>query len=424
MIETLCIRLENVASDKPMPLLMPCEDGFIITQTAERAIQKAARSLANLGIRRVSLLGEGWSLMRQWHFYLGFWTPRHGADIAFPTLSSAEERKREDWIQAVQWTRRMINMSAEDMTPEALAEEAINFIRSYSASVSAKVIKGEALAEAGYVGLWSVGRGSERPPVLLTLDYNPKNTEQVDVALVGKGITFDSGGYSIKSSQGMLTMRMDMGGAATVTGALGLAIAQGLQKRVRLILCCAENLISGRAYKLGDILTYRNGQTVEIVNTDAEGRLVLADGLIDASQSGAPLIVDAATLTGAAVTAVGTDYNAVFALDQSVRDKFLQTAEATGELHWPLPLAEFHRDACPSTFADTMNSRPVKGGGPAGASNAAGFLSRFVRDNGKGWLHIDLAACDAPSGSPLWPEGGTGHGVRTIAEFLLTGTRD
>ena len=142
---------------------------------------------------------------------------------------------------------------------------------------------------------------------MLELDFNPSKDPKAPVAaaLVGKGITFDSGGYSMKTSQGMLTMKHDMGGAAIVTGALALAILRGLDKRVKLILCCAENLVSGHAYKLGDILTYKNGTTVEIVNTDAEGRLVLADGLQLAGDSGAPLVIDAATLTGAAVMALG-----------------------------------------------------------------------------------------------------------------------
>jgi PepB aminopeptidase len=142
---------------------------------------------------------------------------------------------------------------------------------------------------------------------MLELDFNPGKDPKAPVAaaLVGKGITFDSGGYSMKTSQGMLTMKHDMGGAAIVTGALALAILRGLDKRVKLILCCAENLVSGHAYKLGDILTYKNGTTVEVVNTDAEGRLILADGLQLAGESGAPLIIDAATLTGAAVMALG-----------------------------------------------------------------------------------------------------------------------
>jgi PepB aminopeptidase len=217
----------------------------------------------------------------------------------------------------------------------------------------------------------------------------------------------------------MLTMKCDMGGAAIVTGALSLAMLRGLDKRVKLILCCAENLVSGHAYKLGDILTYKNGTTVEIVNTDAEGRLVLADGLQLASESGAPLIIDAATLTGAAVMALGGRYNALFGLDKGLVSRAMTYADAEHEPAWPLPLEPWHRQQCPSHYADTANSRPVKGGGPGGASNAAGFLSRFVANEGMGWLHIDLAACFSDNGDALWAPGANTLGMRTIARALL-----
>ena len=255
--------------------------------------------------------------------------------------------------------------------------------------------------------------------LVVSFDYNPSgNPDQpYAAALVGKGITFDSGGYSIKETTSMLGMKCDMGGAATVTAALGLAIARGLKARVQLILCCAENLISGHAYKLGDILRYRNGVSVEIVNTDAEGRLVLADGLIDAAQTGAPWIIDAATLTGAAITALGTDYNAVFTPNPEVARQYLAWAQSENEPHWQLPLESFHRGKCPSAYADTANSRAVKGGGPGGASNAAGFLSRFVPPD-RHWVHVDLAAAFADNDGALWAAGATGLGVRTIARAL------
>ncbi|MGL5500386.1 MAG: aminopeptidase PepB, partial [Plesiomonas shigelloides] len=279
---------------------------------------------------------------------------------------------------------------------------------------------GDLLAQ-GYVGVHSVGRGSSNTPVFLEIDVNA-GAGPVAACLVGKGITFDSGGYSIKSSEGMLHMKCDMGGAATVTAALGLALMQGLNRHVKLFLCCAENLIAGNAYKLGDILHYRNGVSVEVVNTDAEGRLVLADGLIDATATGAPLIIDAATLTGAAVTALGDNYNALFALDHDLLQQAQAVAAEVSEPVWPLPLEPWHQEMCPSAYADTANSRAVKGGGAGGASNAAGFLSRFAPENGKGWLHIDLAASFADSSNSLWAAGATGQGVATIARLLLTRT--
>jgi PepB aminopeptidase len=253
---------------------------------------------------------------------------------------------------------------------------------------------------------------------MLELDFNPLAADApVSVALVGKGITFDSGGYSIKASEGMLGMKCDMGGAATVTAALGLAIKSGLNKRVKLFLCCAENLISGRAYKLGDILTYKNGVTVEVVNTDAEGRLVLADGLQAASATGAPFIIDAATLTGAAVMAVGSNYNAIFSPQADVLQLAQQKATSVAERVWPLPLDPWHKEMCPSAYADTANSRAMKGGGAGGASNAAGFLWRFVSPEAK-WLHVDLAGAFEDSASAMWGAGATTHGVLTISELI------
>ncbi|XNM68278.1 hypothetical protein ACLK2E_14030 [Escherichia coli] len=187
--------------------------------------------------------------------------------------------------------------------------------------------------EQNYLGLHTVGRGSERPPVLLALDYNPTGDKEAPVyaCLVGKGITFDSGGYSIKQSAFMDSMKSDMGGAATVTGALAFAITRGLNKRVKLYLCCADNLISGNAFKLGDIIHYRNGKTVEIMNTDAEGRLVLAARLIDTSAQKPALIIDAATLTGAAKTALGNDYHALFSFDDALANRLRASAAQAEE---------------------------------------------------------------------------------------------
>ena len=215
-----------------------------------------------------------------------------------------------------------------------------------------------------------------------------------------------------------LLLDLLMGGAAVVTGALALAIRQGLTKRVKLFLCCAENMISSNAFKLGDILTYKNGVTVEIANTDAEGRLVLADGLMAAGETRSEIIIDAATLTGAAIMATGSEYSALFALDQAIADKVKKSAADVNEPVWQLPLESWHQEKCSSAFADTANSSTQKGGGAGGASNAAGFLTRFVPNEGKGWLHMDLAAAYNGSGNNLYGAGATGQGIATIANLL------
>lgn len=383
-----------------------------------RQIQMAARKLRSQGINSVALVGSLWDLNRQWVFAQGFATAKAGYQIQWSGEAEvqAELQRR---FEVASFARLLINDTPENLSPVKLAQQAANWLAQIGGDrVSYRIVEGEALLEEQWIGIHAVGRGSDRVPALLELDFNPlANDAPVSVALVGKGITFDSGGYSIKATESMLGMKCDMGGAATVTAALGLAIKSGLNKRVKLFLCCAENLISGRAYKLGDILTYKNGVTVEIVNTDAEGRLVLADGLQAASATGAPLIIDAATLTGAAVTAVGTNYNAIFSPQPEVLQLAQQKAASVAERVWPLPLDPWHQDMCPSAYADTANSRPVKGGGAGGASNAAGFLSRFVSPKAN-WLHVDLAAAFEDSASALWGAGATTHGVLTISELI------
>ena len=383
-----------------------------------RLIRQAARKLDGMSLPAVALQGV-WHKEQQWAFATSFTRANNAGQVTW--CDNQDRAELEKAFTAVQFCRQLVNATPEVMSPEQLADSAIDYLTALAPEhIHARKISGAALLDEGWVGIYNVGRGSERPPVLLEVDFNPTNdpAASVQTALVGKGITFDSGGYSIKSSEGMLHMKCDMGGAATVTAALGLAISQGLSHRTKLYLCCAENLISGHAYKLGDILTYKNGVSVEIVNTDAEGRLVLADGLIAATESGAQRILDAATLTGAATVALGRDYHAVFSLDAAAGTQVLQCGAAENERFWPLPLEKWHQQRCPSPFADTANSRAQKGGGAGGASNAAGFLSRFVAEDGAGWVHLDLAAAYHDSSNDEMPAGATGIGVRTIANYL------
>ena len=427
----LQISLASAAADTRFgnnPLLTPSAEGYQIhlpTTEPLRAIQKAGRTLDGLGLQQVQLAGSGWTLDKQWAFYQGFCSAKKLGGVSW-TGSESDVEQLVQLQQCFAWAKKQTNQTPEDLSPATLAAEAISLIEAVAprGSVTARTMVGDELLAEGWIGLHAVGRGSDRPPVMLVLDYNPTGQDDAKVAaaLVGKGITFDSGGYSIKASEGMLTMKCDMGGAATVTAALALAILQGLAVRVQLILCCAENLINGRAYKLGDILTYKNGVSVEVVNTDAEGRLVLADGLQYAAATGAPLVIDAATLTGAAMMAVGSEYNALFALDKDLQNRVLAYAAQVQEPAWPLPLERWHQQQCPSPYADTANSRPVKGGGAGGASNAAGFLSRFVGNEGKGWLHIDLAAAFNNTANGMWGAGATGMGIRLVAATLLQET--
>ncbi|ERK13800.1 Peptidase B [Pantoea sp. AS-PWVM4] len=424
--QPMTITLSSQAADArwgDKALLSSNDSGMTIHLTGADAlmsIQRAARKLDGQGIRHVALSGEGWDLEKCWAFWQGYRGPKGSRQVEWPTLSEQDQNEFDRRLKIVDWVRNTINLPAEDLSPEQLAHSAIDLISAVGGdAVSYRITKGEDLREQGYLGIHTVGRGSTRAPVLLALDFNPGGDENTPVyaCLVGKGITFDTGGYSLKQSGFMDSMKSDMGGAATVTGALALAISRGLNKRVKLYLCCADNMVSGNAFRLGDIIRYRNGKTVEVMNTDAEGRLVLADGLIDASEQKPELLIDAATLTGAAKTALGNDYHALFTFDDVLAQSLLGSAASENEAFWRLPLAEFHRSHLPSNFADLNNiASPAHS---AGASSAAAFLSHFVSQYQQGWLHIDCSATYRKSAVDQWSAGATGLGVRTIANLLL-----
>ncbi|MBY6210052.1 aminopeptidase PepB [Microbulbifer agarilyticus] len=383
------------------------------------ATQRAARSLDGMGITDISLVGDNWDLESRWAFWAGFYNPNRSSNLDWGSAEGNELAELEARKAAALWVRQITNGSPEDISPRVLAESAAEMLQKLAPdAVSFRIVEGDALRDEGYMGIYNVGRGSVRGGAMLQLDYNPTGSDatDVDICLVGKGITFDSGGYSIKPSAGMAHMKSDMGGAAMVAGGLALAIARGLQKRVKLYLCCAENLISGHAFKLGDVIRYKNGVTAEILNTDAEGRLVLADGLLEASEQNPRYILDAATLTGAAKMAVGRDYNSVLSLEDGMADKVLSAAKSEHEKAWRLPLEKFHLEQIPSGFADIAN---IGREGTPGASTAAAFLAKFVRDEGRGWVHMDLSGSYLPAPNDQWAQGAKGHGFRTIARFLL-----
>lgn len=407
----------------PEALLSADHHGMMIHLPAQdplSAIQQAGRRVASQGIQAVILSGTDWHLESCWAFWLGFRDAKQPQTIEWPPLAPEQQQLLSQRQFTIDWVRDLINQPADTLGPQQLAQQAIKLLQQVAkASIQYQLLSGKALQQQGYHGLYNVGRGSIREPVLLTLDYNPTGQADAPVlaCLVGKGITFDSGGYSLKPSKSMETMKADMGGAALLAGALALAAARGLQQRVKLYLCCADNLVSGQAYTLGDVIHYRNGKTVEVVDSDAEGRLVLADGLIDASLQQPQVIIDCATLTGAAKIALGDDYHALLSFDDHLATLLLATAAAEREPFWRLPLEERHRQQLPSHFADLSNV--AASAHTAGASTAAGFLSHFVTPYQQKWLHIDCAASYRKIGVKQWATGATGIGVRTVAAFLL-----
>lgn len=311
--------------------------------------------------------------------------------------------------------RDLVNLPAQDLYPESMVAAAQRALR--GSGVKVKVFGPRELQRERMGALLAVARGSDRPPRVVHLSYKPKGRARARLAFVGKGVTFDSGGYNIKSTDGMDTMKCDMAGAAAVLGAV-LALARlGAPVEVHGVMGLAENLVSGNAYKPGDVLTARSGRTIEINNTDAEGRLVLADLLDYVRTEVEPAAtIDLATLTGACVVALGTGCTGVFANDDALADKLLGAASRAGERMWRLPLIEEYREQLRSDIADTKNT----GGRWGGAITAGLFLASFV-DKAHPWAHLDIAGpAFLAADDPFWSKGGTGAGILTLIEYALS----
>ena len=308
------------------------------------------------------------------------------------------------------YARDMVNESAEVLYPESMAQAA-RLLK--SDQVKVRIWDEKRIQRAGMGGIWAVGKGSARPPRLLHLTYTPKRKARAHIALVGKGITFDAGGLSLKTSSGMMTMRCDMGGGAAVLGVMSALEALGPPVKVEAIVGAAENMLGGAAYKLGDVLTMHNGKTVEVHNTDAEGRLVLADCLSYASSLGVSHCVDLATLTGASVVALGSHYSALFTKSDALSEALVGASQEAGENFWRLPLEDLYRKQLKAEWAHIKNV----GGREAGAITAALFLSEFV--DGPDWAHIDIAGpAFLDSEKQHFVKGATGHPVRGILRWL------
>lgn len=326
---------------------------------------------------------------------------------------------------AVHDTRDLVSMPANDLYPQSFAAAATKLAK--GSNVTITILDEKKLAAGGFGGLLGVGKGSVRPPRLVKVEYKPAGAKK-KIALVGKGITYDTGGLSLKPANSMLGMKYDMTGAATVLNAV-LAIARlKLKVHATAYLCLAENMPSGSATRPGDVIKLRNGKTVEVTNTDAEGRLVLGDGLALASESYPDLIVDVATLTGAQRIALGTRYAGLMGDDASV-DALLQATKAAGEFAWPMPFPEELRALINSDIADLMNSRV---GNPSGGMLVGGlFLKEFIGKKSKTsddlipWVHLDLAgpADNDGAGYGFIPKGATGSFVRSLVALAESFTK-
>ncbi|HJW32048.1 MAG TPA: leucyl aminopeptidase [Holophagaceae bacterium] len=318
----------------------------------------------------------------------------------------------EAGVAACHRVRDLAATPAMDLFPESFAEQAQKLAKQHK--VGCEVMDVEALKKGNFNCVLAVGQGSTRPPRVVKLEYKPKEKAKRHVVLVGKGVTFDSGGLSLKDAASMETMKDDMTGAAIVLATIMAAAQLELPVHITGLCGLVENMNDGGAYKPGDVLRSRSGKTIEVLNTDAEGRLVLADLLHYASELGADHIVDLATLTGAALIAVGDGVNVIMGTDQKLVESLRDAGGAAGEHLWQLPIVEEYRDLLKSPLADLKNITGIRWGGTI---TAGMFLQEFV-GTGQSWAHVDLAGAWSGKERDYRPYGPSGEGPRFLLEWL------
>jgi len=319
--------------------------------------------------------------------------------------------KAQKLCRAGTLTRDLVNAPGNIKSPVFLAEHAR--AAADDSKLECKVLGQKELEKEGFGALLGVAQGSAREPKLIVLKHHGGRKDDAPVALIGKGVTFDSGGISLKPGEKMDEMKMDMGGGAAVIGTMLAASLLELPVNLVGIIPAVENMPSGTAYRPGDILTSLSGRTIEVLNTDAEGRLILADALTYAKRYQPKLVIDLATLTGACIIALGHQATAVLGNDQDLVQSLLNAGEKSGERLWQLPLWEEYDQQIKSSVADVKNT----GGRPAGTITAAAFLKKFANDFR--WAHLDIAGTAwRDQDQPYIPKGGTGVGVRLLIEFL------
>ena len=320
-------------------------------------------------------------------------------------------RRGQIYAESANLARDLVNTPALDATPAFLAEEAARMAR--EVGLEYKAWTKSQLQRGGFGGVLGVGAGSTHDPRMVELTYSGGRQGDAPIAITGKGITFDSGGLSIKDSHGMETMKIDMSGAAAALATMRAVALLKPKVNVIAAIAFAENMPSGSAIRPGDVLIHRGGKTSEVLNTDAEGRLLLADVLAYLAEQKPAVIIDSATLTGAAMVALGLEVYAVFGNDADLIRDLLRAGDESGEPGWELPLWDGYRRNIESTIADVKNIGPRYGG----AITAALFLNEFV--NGTPWAHLDVASTAfVEGGSDIWPKGATGSPARTLIRYI------
>ena len=322
-------------------------------------------------------------------------------NITFQDLDSSENEIKKN---SVFWVRDLINTPALDKSPEQFINKVKELVD--SSGIEVEVYDQKWLEENNFGGVLGVGKGSDRPPYFLVGKYN--SNAKYQVSLIGKGVLFDTGGYSLKSPAGMETMKTDMSGAASAWGVINIIARTNQDIGLTVYTPIVENMVSGSAIRPGDVLKTRNGKTIEVMNTDAEGRLIMSDALAFAAETNPDLICDIATLTGASYVALGLDIGAIFSNNSDLEKKFIESAKNTNENFHPLPLFDGYRNLIDSDLADMKNT----GGRFGGAITAALLLKEFIGEND--WIHLDIAG---PARSDN-RKGATGFGVLSLYEFF------
>ena len=401
-------------------------DTHAVRKAAGAAVRYAkARNLRDISLLVPEEIGEARALARaavEGALVADFDPDTYRSDRKDTTLTSltllAIDQEAEPGVdegtivaESQNWARALVNEPGNVLTPTVLGERAAAMCA--EVGVPCVVYSTDKLRELKMGAFLGVAQGSDEPPALIVARYEPEGApSEVTLGLVGKAITFDTGGISIKPADSMEKMKYDMAGGAAMLGALRAIALLGLKVRVLAVVCSAENMPSGRAYRPGDVLRAMSGKTIEVINTDAEGRLVLADGLHYARELGATHLIDAATLTGAVGVALGHHHAGLFTNDDPTAARFTEGLKASGERFWPLPLTSEYTEQIRSHIADLMNT----GGRYGGASTAAAFLKEFAGETP--WLHLDIANMawlDDPK--PWSAKGPSGVAVRSIVEW-------
>lgn len=326
-------------------------------------------------------------------------------------LDTGAKHHLDTQMKAIYWVRNLINIPAEDMGPEQLANEAQQLADFYQAEC--QITQGQSLLDDNFPAIHRVGRAAHQEPRLIDIRWGNENAPVV--TLVGKGVCFDTGGLDLKPGSNMRLMKKDMGGAAHVLGLAAMIMNSQLNIRLRVLIPAVDNAVSGNAYRPSDIIRMRSGKFVEVTNTDAEGRLVMADAISLACEESPELLIDFATLTGAARVAVGTDIAAYWTTDNTIASGLNEHAQNTQDHVWQLPLHKDYKRLLKSQVADCVNANVAS---PyAGAITAALFLQQFVASNNTQWLHFDIMGYNTES-RPGHPQGGEAMGLRTVFEWL------